>query len=160
MYVPRSVRFLGLERVGATTLKVYGIGVTDPVPSADVRSAALRYAAAAIERNVAPRIAGGRDWSTVATADVGSLVVHTGRDAVFVLLDVWVDENILRHHVWIAPLSAPTAFESLDGTGVMACVWEMVVLQHERDAWVRHALRQAPHGNLPAYLADVINGDF
>jgi hypothetical protein len=114
-YAARPIRFLRQARVGRATLKVYGIGVTSAVPGDDVLQAALSL----IEQHLAAPRTGreiaGVDWAQLSESNVGSLIVHTGRDAVFVLLDLWVDQNLLRHHVWVAPLQSPTAFESLDG---------------------------------------------
>lgn len=36
----------------------------------------------------------------------------------------------------------------------LACVWELVVTAHERDAWVRHMLTARP--DAPTYLADAL----
>ena len=158
-YAARPIRFLRHAHVGRTTLKVYGIGVTSAVPDAHVLQAAL----AQVEQHLAVPRAGrtiaGVDWMRLSESDVGSLIVHTGREAVFILLDLWVDQNMLRHHVWVAPLLTPTAFEPLEGTGITMCVWEMAVLQHERAAWLAHVMKRSAGPDVASYLADVLNAD-
>ena len=49
-----------------------------------------------------------------------------------------------------------TLFESMEQRPLLACVWEQLVMQHERDAWVRHMMKddQDPSGYLHDRVAD------
>jgi hypothetical protein len=156
-YRPRAIRFLQHHDAGWVRLKVYGIGILDATPSDPTLRAALALADESPPDE--PVMRAGIDWNALDTYGVGSLIIHTGGDAIFVLRDIWVDRNMLRHHVWVAPRSNPTAFESLDDSRVLMCVWEMAVLQHERRAWIDHVMMSPTAARFDRYLSDVLNAD-
>ena len=88
---------------------------------------------------------------------VGFLIVHVAREAVFVLLDLWTGENMLRQHLFASELDAPTEFRDLNHSRLMACVWEMRVQSHERQAWIDTVLNNPAGPDLPAYLTRRLN---
>lgn len=73
---------------------------------------------------------------------LGFLVLHRSRGAAWLLLNWWSDDNIMRQ------LLSRNDGGGDDFQAVLqpyhACVWESVVLTHERDAWVRHMLNGRP----------------
>lgn len=158
-YEPRTIAFQGLYPAVGATLKTYAISRDGGAPRPSVMAAARRLADAYLLAPLAPCAAGGVDWSACTEHGLGSLIVHTGREAAFVLIDCWVGENMLRHHVWAAPLGRPDQFESLAPCDVTMCVWELAVIQHERAAWLRHMLTPGGASDPAAYLADVLNGE-
>jgi hypothetical protein len=158
-YAPRQIRFLRLHREMGATLKVYGLGLPDCLPDASMVDAGVRMAMASLVAGPAELVAAGVDWSLLPTYGLGTVMVHLGREALFVLLDYWVGENMLRHQVWVAPLHAPTALESMAGSDIAMCVWEVAVLQHERAAWLRHGYTTHGGVDVAAFLADVLNAD-
>jgi hypothetical protein len=158
-YVARPVRFIRLAQCGATTLKVYGISVRNAEPPPEVLSRALSVARLQLDTPVSNTPIAGIDWSLAPTHGAGSLLIHTGTDAVYLLLNVWVGEAMLRQHVWVAPLQNPVEFESFAATAITCCVWEMAVLIHERSAWLRHMLQRVGGPDVDGYLSDVLNAD-
>jgi hypothetical protein len=50
-------------------------------------------------------------------------------------------------------------YKLFSDTGIITCVWEMAVLWHERNAWVKHILQQHNKPNINAYLQDQLNTD-
>lgn len=158
-FAPRCIRFQRVHALPALTLKLYTImRDAHPLPE-DIMQAALAVAAAHQDRPPTPVRAAGIDWHTLPSHGLGSLIVHAGAESLFVLLDVWTDDNMLRHHVWVASPDAPTTFESLDASHLVTCVWELAVLQHERAAWLRHMYRADGGANPVAYLHDTLNVD-
>ena len=153
-YRPRTTRFLTLHRQAGVTLKVYGITATDDLPPPATVAAAIGLAVDYLATPRPPCWRAGIDWSNLPGYGIGSLIVHRGRTTVFAVLDWWVDENILRHHVWAAPAEPAGPFESLTPADVAICVWELAVLQHERAAWLRHVLTPDGTADFDAYLAD------
>ena len=159
-YQPRQIRWRGLHAEPDLTLKVYGLSCSDGLPpSDDAIALAIQIAVRWFRTPLEPVMAAGVDWSTVPNHGLGVLIVHVGREATFALFDYWVGENMLRHHVWAASHSAPTQFETLKGSDMSMCVWEMAVLQHERAAWLRHVLTADGRADPAGYLADVLNVD-
>ena len=68
------------------------------------------------------------------------------------LLDRWVQEAALRHHLRSSPLHRPRDLEDLSFEDFMACVCELRVACFERQAWIDAVLAN-PSGPAPqAYL--------
>lgn len=89
---------------------------------------------------------------------VGFLILHQGRGADYAVLAWWGRENELPIRVVLsersesAGASAPWRPARGDES---VCVWDLQVIAHERDAWVRHGLR--PGGpDLDPYLRDTL----
>ncbi len=153
-YRPRPTGFLTLHREPGIALKVYGISATEEAPPADTVAVAIALAVAYLRAGRTPCWRAGVEWWGLPSYGVGSLIVHRGRTTTFAVLDWWIDENVLRHHVWAAPADPPGPFESLAPADVAICVWELAVLEHERAAWLRHVFTPDGHADLEAYLAD------
>ena len=90
---------------------------------------------------------------------VGFIGAHQGRGADFVFLGWWANENELFFHVYTANYNAPEEWLYLNTSGPLACAWDLAVVAHERDAWVRHVLMNPGGPDLGAYLADQLNAD-
>lgn len=158
-YCPRPTRFLTLVETRDHALKVYGITAAPELaghPSQPAVDAAIAISLAHLASPSPASHAGGIDIAALRTHGLGFLIVHQGRDAIFAVLESWIDENILRHALWIAPLTDPTRFEPADQSGLNVCVWELAVLAHEREAWLRHMLTPRATQNRATYLADVL----
>jgi hypothetical protein len=138
---PRLTHSLGVQEVEGWALKWYAINV-DPEPIDEEIVAAARELVAA----------------TMPVADidpaVGFVVLHRGMEAVWLLTAVWRGD-ILYQRTYSAPLSDPARYEEVGPEGPTACVWELVVHAHERDAFVTHVLSGARRPDVAAYLSDV-----
>ncbi|MCA9128057.1 MAG: hypothetical protein KDB22_13270 [Planctomycetales bacterium] len=139
-YRERRTWLQDVREVKGWTLKVYGICAAGSMIESATFESALIYVA----RNVS--------WPDHHTR-FGFVTIHVGEEAVWLLVDIWVDE-ILRHFLYRASLSAPCEFGPGPGDGSMACVWEMAVLTHERNAWVSHVLSHPMEPDYEAYLND------
>lgn len=155
-YRPRRIQFLHLAHRDGWTLKVYGLSHDGRDLEVDQVGAAEDLAFGHLLQPGAPCHAGGIDWMAVPDHGLGVLMVHRGREGWFVLLDTWAGENMLRHLAWVSALASPYRFESIQATGIALCVWELQVLQHEREAWLRHMLTPTGRGQPGAYLDDVL----
>ncbi len=156
-YAARSIRFLRVHRSPERSLKIYSI-TCDEAPIADsVVEAALACADALPTSTLPPVHVAGIEWHMLPSHGLGSLIVHRGIASNFALLDVWTDDNMLRHHVWVSSPAAPLDFQPLDAAHLAVCVWELAVLQHERAAWLRHMFRADGLMDAEAYLHDTLN---
>ncbi|MGI9613288.1 MAG: nuclear transport factor 2 family protein, partial [Acidimicrobiales bacterium] len=86
---------------------------------------------------------------------VGFVIVHEGSDQVWLLIDLWHDE-IIKQLTFCADLASPTQFGPVAQGGPTACVWELAVHAHEKDAYIRHVLDPAQGPRPHDYLADVL----
>jgi hypothetical protein len=139
---PRPTQPLGVEEIQGWSLKWYAINVEPEPIDQEIVEAAKELVATAIP---------------VADVDpaVGFVIVHRGEEAVWLLPALWRGD-ILYQRVFGAPLSDPTRFKEVGGPdGPTACVWELVVHAHERDAFVAHVLSGARGPDAAAYLRDV-----
>jgi hypothetical protein len=146
-FVSRPTSSLGVRRAGDCSLKWYAI--TAPGREVDAALCAAATAAADGQLRGAGAVSG-------ASGGVGFAIVHAGADATWLLLGRW-DEEILHHCTLRAEL-ASTAFQPVEAGGPTACVWELTVHTHERNAYVRHVLDRADGPDHAAYLADVLPG--
>ena len=87
---------------------------------------------------------------------IAFLIVHEGTEGVFVLVNWWVGDNMLNSLVFMATHEQPASFEKISGDGLMACVWELEVINHERISWLNHVLKQSPQSQFENYLKDTI----
>jgi hypothetical protein len=146
-YARRPVSSLGLWRPGEWRIKRYGISYGRPTVRAELAAAAE----AAAER-VLPSPA-----VTPTRYGVGFLGVHDGRGGNFVYVDWWERENELHHHLFFSNADDPGELRAATPDDAVACVWDLAVIGHERDAWVRHVLVPAVP-DLDGYLADTLDG--
>ena len=141
-YAPRPCRVLDPWRIGGLALKLYHIG---PVAPTDRLVAEARAEAHRIEAEAARE--GG-------AAGPGFAVIHEGEVGVWLLLDWWAHGDILCQRLSLK--TADGGFEAQDHRPLAACVWELPILAHERDAWVRHMMT-AP-ASAEGYMSDVRPG--
>jgi len=86
---------------------------------------------------------------------VGFCVVHHGAESVWILADLWAGD-IISQHTFSAPLDDPSTFTRVPAGGPTACVFELTVHAHERNAFVRHVLNPLDGPDLDSYLADTL----
>lgn len=148
-YKPRAVRFLELWEHLGWRVKVYGITCEGEHPSP------LAVAAGkTIARQQLPLPAVTENRYSIAF-----LIVHEASDCYWYVLDFWSHENALQHRIYSAPFGAPDQWDDVTTRGPNMCVWELGVMCHERQAWVRHVLANPAGPNLAAYLAQRLNQD-
>ena len=138
-YRPRKIESVGVRDIGQWQLKVYTIKAPDqPVIDASVQ-AAMEFINGAIE------------WPS--DSGCGFVTVHFG-ESIWLLVDLWADD-ILCHFLFRTGYENATTFGP-PPAGSMACIWELEVTKHERDAWVRHVMQQPDQPNFDAYLGDTL----
>lgn len=149
-YAPRPIRFLELWEPSGWRVKVYGIAYRSPEPRSQLLSAAKDVALHQFTRAAVRHAHYG----------VGFLIVHDGRGANFVLVDWWANENELHSHAYISPSDDPGSLVYAAPTGPIACTWDLVVVAHERQAWVDTILTNPAGPDVDAYLAARLEGEF
>ncbi|MGH7599764.1 MAG: isochorismatase [bacterium] len=146
-YAPRPIRFLELWEESGWRMKVYGIAYQRELPRRELIEAAKTVAR---ERLPQPAIAPNR-------YGVGFLGIHDGRGANFVFVDWWADENELHHHVYLSPASQPAQLHYATEADSKACVWDLHVMNFERQAWLTTILTNPAGVDLEVYLARRLN---
>ena len=152
-YAPRPIRSHGLRPHGDWRLKLYSIVHGAPPTDWDTywRDFEPGFARVLDELPGSAR--------TAERIGAGFLIAHRGRGCSYVVLGWWDRENELplrlavRDHTPEAPWRAAAASESV-------CVWDLEVIGHERDAYVKSVLSDTPvdlQRREADYLADVLN---
>ncbi len=71
-------------------------------------------------------------------------ITHFANDGCYFLVSRWNDANMLRHRVFsVSSAEMAWTIEPLKDTSIIACVWELKLMMHERDLWINEVL-QAP----------------
>lgn len=89
---------------------------------------------------------------------IAFLIVHEGFDGIWSLVNWWTDKEILRTDTYFSSFDQPDNLLQRPKNGSMACVWELPVINHERNAWVEHILINAEKPDFDNYLSDCITG--
>lgn len=138
---PRPTRPLGVLEHEGWLLKRYEIRA-DARP---VDPAAHAAAVATIRAEIPPATDGHR---------LGFTILHRGEEMMWLLVELW-HADILHLHMFSAPLDDPTAFAKAP-PALVGCVWELAVVQHEREAYVAHVLNPPDGPDERAYLEDMV----
>lgn len=141
-FEPRPTRSTGVLTVNGWQLKSYEITLDAAPISKEVIDAATSCLAVALPE------AGSE------TA-VGFVVMHLGSEQMWLLADRW-HGDVACQHTFFAPLDDPKNFTAIPAGGPTACVWELAVHAHERDAFVAHVLNPPDGPDYDAYLADTL----
>ncbi|GAB2721503.1 hypothetical protein GCM10010442_48360 [Kitasatospora kifunensis] len=144
-YALRSITALATESVQGWTVKRYGVSALRDTPAPEV----LDFARLAVRRSLPATPAAGYGFS----------VVHEDEDGCYVVVGWWSPNRLILHtRTWLAGWDDLTALAPAPGDAT-ACVWELVAIGHERDAWVRHVL-STPEPDFAAYLAATVAGRY
>ena len=140
----RPTRPIGVWSVNGWRLKAYEI----TLDGSSVDAAVLGGVSALLADELPPP----------ETDDVGFVIVHHGEEQVWVLADLW-SGDIISQHTFCADLDTPTNFRRVPAGGPTACVWELAVHAHEREAFINHVLDPAAGPDVAGYLDDTVTID-
>lgn len=141
-YQKRYYRFCGVETFGAIAVKAYKIGTDKALDESldDSLIAALK--------DLADEVAG-----TEAQHGLAYAIIHEGTAGTWLLFHWWAYGEI-NCQIVLRRLTQGGEFIRKQDPYLSACVWESVVIEHERVAWVSNMLRNQPCRR--DYLADVL----
>ncbi len=144
----RVIRFTGVVMLRGTRFKRYDITARG-VP---VDEASYGRGAVAAEE-LLPREAVGPE-----RPGVGVMIRHTGAGMEYLVVCWWDNQNELITRVLVRGEGAGGG-EWRDGAGSYSfCVWDMEVMWHERNAYVRHVMSPESAPDIEAYLRDPFTG--
>lgn len=139
-YKPRAVTDLGNWEVGSLRVKVYGIladgqNLTEAIVD-DARAFALR--------DMPPLVAAqGEDNG------LGFIVIHPGDLGVSILVHWWIQGSVLCQHIRRTLWGADAPMDTVSRP-VIACVWELGLIDAEQKAWRETMMTGQPDAQ--AYL--------
>ncbi|WP_373328644.1 hypothetical protein [Cronobacter turicensis] len=131
LYQSRNAVFHGVLELDARRLKIYCIAsqsqAQQSLPDSERQRALLREAL--------------RDDHWPTDHQTGFAIFHFANDGVYLLVSSWCDANMLRHRVFM--LSPQGHLAPLDASRIVACVWELAIIWHERNLWIQEVMAQA-----------------
>jgi hypothetical protein len=148
VYAERRFRSSGLFSLGDKRFKLTLISADTATPPYGARGDIIDAAKAHCETLVA-------DMDATQHFGVGSVILHDGEASGnnWLLFDWWIEGGIGCRILSRSTRGEPMNFVRVDAP-FAACVWEAVVIEHERKAWIRQAL-SGPR-SLDAYLDDFL----
>src|SRR5690606_21623168 len=87
----------------------------------------------------------------------GFLILHSGTEGIFSLINWWVGKNMLNTHIFITDHNQTFDFKKISGDGLAPCIWELEVINYERISWTKNILKHPVEPRFSAYLSDVIS---
>ncbi|WP_445955602.1 hypothetical protein [Yeosuana sp.] len=87
---------------------------------------------------------------------IAFLIVHSGTEGIFTLINWWVGKNMLNTHIFLTNHGQTNTFKKVSGAGLSPCVWELEIINHERISWTNNILKSNSLG-YTKYLNEVIN---
>jgi hypothetical protein len=146
-YAPRAFRFIDVWEIPNWRMKVYGIACRGELPRAELISAAKKIVREQLAKEA------GNNYG------VGFVGVHDGRDAAFVFVDFWGNENELFHRVFLSRENNWEKLAPADENDPSVCVWDLQLQTFERDAWIKHVLRKPDAPDFDGYLSERLSAD-
>jgi hypothetical protein len=149
-YQLRPIRFIELMEYDGWKIKLYSISSLAEFVSGAKIEKAKQHLGKWLELSQA---------NELETYQVATLILHECKEGCFVVINWWIDENMLQHYVYLAGKEDPENFKLFSDKGIVTCVWESAVIWFERNAWVKHILMKSEKPDFEAYLHEQLNQD-
>ena len=147
-YKKRQFKALENWQIEELTLKPYIMGKEIKSISQGLIDEAIRYT-----QKKLPKIIKGHKQH-----NVGYAIIHKGDMGVWLLLHCWAYEHIVLSTLAFAE-SGDNKFVCYDDKPFHACVWEHVVINYERDAWVKNVM--STDSNIIHYIKNkLVDGNY
>jgi hypothetical protein len=88
------------------------------------------------------------------------LILHEASEGVFILINTWVGNNMLQTHIYLSKYDSTNEFEKISGDGLFGCVWELEIINHEKNAWIKHILKNPISPNYKLYQEETLTVKF
>ncbi|MBX7174026.1 MAG: hypothetical protein K1X72_23850 [Pyrinomonadaceae bacterium] len=150
-YKPRKIELHHLETVNNWHIKVYSITFKNKFGADKVLANAIKNLPKWLEKT---------NLLGLETYKIAFLIVHEGRDGVWTLFNWWIGENMLQSVTFYTSFDDANEFEETPQKGGMACVWELEIIDFERNMWIKYILKKAENPDFAGYLNQQLNGEF
>ncbi|NGN44406.1 hypothetical protein G6N74_25360 [Mesorhizobium sp. CGMCC 1.15528] len=134
IYRPRGVSNLGRWDIGDLKLKIYGL-VAD---NRKIDQATVTLAQSFVRQDVLPRVAEEGDDN-----GMGFVIIHPGELGVSISAHWWIQGSVLCQHIYRKLYSASEPMDTVKRP-VIACVWELGLINAEQEAWRKAMMKSEP----------------
>lgn len=149
-YKKRPVKFLELYEHDGWKIKIYSISLRNGFVSNELLESA--------KANIPAWLKNSSNYP-LEVHKYATLILHESKEGNFVIINWWIDENMLQQHVYVSSYEDPSTLNLYSDKGITTCVWEMAVLWFERNAWVQFVLMNPDSPDIEKYLAAQFNGE-
>jgi hypothetical protein len=147
-YISRPIRFLEIHRCGNWQVKVYSISIHAEFVSGENQDQAKSQLQFWLEKS---RVHALENYQ------IATLIIHECKEGCLAVLNWWIDENMLQNFVYLK--TEQTGFIPFSENGITACTWELAIIWHDRNAWVKHILKKNDQPDFDGYLNEQLNQD-
>ncbi len=134
LYQPRDYTNLGVWSTGALQFKVYGLVAEAKNVSAEMQSMAKEF----IEAQVLERVT-----SMGESNGLGFIIIHPGDLGISISAHWWVQGSVLCQHNYRKLYGRNESMDTITRP-VVACIWELALINAEQEAWRRTMMGAAP----------------
>jgi hypothetical protein len=150
-YQQRKIAFLELHSIDDWTFKIYSICKEESVFDSSIFENVKGQISNWIEVNFNVELP---------TQKIGFVIIHQAREGVFVILNWWVDQVMLQSHVFFSDFQDLYLFKPYKYSNIIACIWELEIMNFEKNAWVESVLKQDDENSISSYLSRKITAKF
>jgi hypothetical protein len=144
----RFARFVRVAGIDGWRIKLYGIATHREDARPALLDATQRLADAMLPR---PAVGEGH-------YGVGFAIAHDASAASIGIIYWWQSSNELHQRVHVGPLDQPDRMAPIADQAA-GCVWELAVVEFERQAWLADVLANPGGPDLDAYMSRRFDGD-
>jgi len=67
---------------------------------------------------------------------------------------------MLQTHIYLSKYDNLKRFTKISGDGLFACIWELEVINHERNSWITNVLKKSESPDYQSYVSDTLTSQF
>ena len=148
LYKPRKIKFYQLLKIDDWSVKIYTITLNSNFESRQILESAIKELPLWIKN---------AQESVLKTHKNAFLILHEGREGVWILMNWWTDGEMLETNVYFGDYATPNKIkDTMFKSKSLICTWELVVTNHERNAWVKHVLLNSNSPKFEDYSKDTL----
>lgn len=144
-YEKRKIEFLEYWKFNDWKVKVYSITVGDELLSPLLLKSTYKKAERLLENQ------------SNNSYDVGFIGIHQGVGANFIFIDWWTNENELIHNLFVSNQQDPKILLKADPSQSIACVWDLHLINFEKEVWIDTVLKNQGKPKFESYLKKTLS---
>lgn len=147
-YQPRKISFEKLIILNQWYIKVYTITCKQTFQSHEALNSSIESL---------------NEWTETSSVSglpvykIGFLIVHEAREGCCIIFNWWTGGEMLESKVFFSTYQNPRLIKKSTHPGHLVCVWELEIIEHEKNAWIKHILSISKLPRPDAYLKDTLN---
>lgn len=142
VYHPRTVSHLGQWEIGDLKLKIYGL----LAGGATIDGPMVLLAQSIVRQDVLQRVRDEGDSN-----GMGFVIIHPGTLGLSISVHWWIQGSVLCQHNYLRLYSSSEPMDAARRP-VIACVWELALINAEQETWRKTMMKSAPDPS--AYMGE------